>query len=1329
MSDLLGIASNAVAAYQRALSTTSNNIANVNTPGYTREVANFESNPVTQVGNIFMGTGASVDKITRQYNAFMEANLRNSNSDLSSQAPMVDYANRVVDIMGGEAMGLSGSFDQFFSAARDLSADPASTVLRSSFMRDAEGVADRFGQLSGQLDALQQETSQALQGQVDQINSLNKQLGLVNFQLNKQRLADAQPPALMDQRDQLLLQISDFARVNTKFEVNGVVTVSLGPSITQDVVVSGNKVTEIGANFDAAAPEKVALVIDPFGKSVALNGPTSGSIAGMMAFREQVLGNSRAALDNLAKTFANTVNDVHQGGIDGYGNPAGALFRFDPSALNLSSGMQVAITDPMRVSAAAQFRVTKTDTNTSGAEPTLVYDPSSYSGTGKPGSTPVTRADDVTQLFDNNSNAAAGRLVTVSNQVPVRQIASVAGGLQNVSFFLDSAQVGQQLSILTRDGRAVVGGSLSQSVQDAAFAPGNGFVAGATYSDAHLNKSGVPDGYRDMKVFYGAQAEALLEPLYNDKDQITGYNPAAPVLQGSRIQTGQESIDANAFVLNGTALGELVAGSSGTIQANDFANWINQKTFVQADILSSSPILVNDETVEGIDSSNSSRVSIGLRNRANGSGVELADGSALTTFTVAGRDITVGKAGWDLSRLAANINDPLTDGIVLGGKTFLPTDKNSLTVAVTNNTAGSVLVGGKPLTQLAPLTIAGQTINLTGVSTTAALVDAINAKTGQTSVVASLAPSGDLLLRSESKVSASISQTFVRPDVLKAGVLVNGSNVAPADGINLAIPYVGDPAGSAVDAAPTKLAGVDFSLVTLKIAGKNFNTQGLSSLNEFVDRINAGTPSTNVVANITNGRLILSPSLATGPFLVLEPKSLTGVVATARNEIRAAQGQMNLNLPLGFNNVDIVTVDQDGQYPDIKNVYDLVTAINEKSMDTGVMASINERGDVLITNTPGHEGEDITLDATTFGGAPANALGLNSGTYGGTLSLTQPVSDSNFVDPLALTKPVLINNTRYTTDALDPQKISIAVSTTDGDSMPKIGGVAVRGMSLSIAGQPINTNDVTTLSGLITEINRNTGMTQVSASVSPQGQLVLTPAVAYKPLQLTFGASGSPHDLGSMGFRTQATISGVNPDDMLVFVTGSGSASVAASFAGNPADPRASLRAQTLVVNFESATHYTITDTTTGTVVASRNFDPAKLDPAVDYQGLQLKMTSPPAAGDAFTMDGNQDGVGNNDNMIAIAALENKRLIGNKTLNGAYIDHVNEMGNISRQAKTAQTALTVVHDQAVASRDQLSGVSLDAEAADLIRFQQAYQAAAKVIQISGTLFDAIVGIR
>jgi flagellar hook-associated protein 1 FlgK len=69
------------------------------------------------------------------------------------------------------------------------------------------------------------------------------------------------------------------------------------------------------------------------------------------------------------------------------------------------------------------------------------------------------------------------------------------------------------------------------------------------------------------------------------------------------------------------------------------------------------------------------------------------------------------------------------------------------------------------------------------------------------------------------------------------------------------------------------------------------------------------------------------------------------------------------------------------------------------------------------------------------------------------------------------------------------------------------------------------------------------------------------------------------------------------------------------------------------------------------------------------------------------------------------------------------------VGNAAQQAKITQQALTVVNDQAKQSRDKVSGVNLDDEAADLIRFQQAYQAAAKSLQISGQLFDSIVQIR
>jgi flagellar hook-associated protein FlgK len=164
-------------------------------------------------------------------------------------------------------------------------------------------------------------------------------------------------------------------------------------------------------------------------------------------------------------------------------------------------------------------------------------------------------------------------------------------------------------------------------------------------------------------------------------------------------------------------------------------------------------------------------------------------------------------------------------------------------------------------------------------------------------------------------------------------------------------------------------------------------------------------------------------------------------------------------------------------------------------------------------------------------------------------------------------------------------------------------------------------------------------------------------------------------------------------------------------------------------LTFTAANRYTITDTRTGTVLAERSFDPNQLNASIEYQGLKVSFTTSPRTGDRFVMDGNKDGTGNNENMLRLAALESAGLVAGKTIGSTYIDHVNDMGNISRQANIAQEALTVVHDQAVAARDKVSGVSLDEEAANLIRYQQAYQASAKVMQVATVLFDAVLAVR
>ena len=119
-------------------------------------------------------------------------------------------------------------------------------------------------------------------------------------------------------------------------------------------------------------------------------------------------------------------------------------------------------------------------------------------------------------------------------------------------------------------------------------------------------------------------------------------------------------------------------------------------------------------------------------------------------------------------------------------------------------------------------------------------------------------------------------------------------------------------------------------------------------------------------------------------------------------------------------------------------------------------------------------------------------------------------------------------------------------------------------------------------------------------------------------------------------------------------------------------------------------------------------------------------MSGAPAVGDSFTLQPNTGGLGDNSNIIALAAVQNARLEGGELPVQTYITLVNGVGNVNSLSKMSAEALEVVYDDAVAVGESATGVSLDDEAANLIRFQQSYQAAAQIIKVSGDLFDAIL---
>ena len=1021
MSDMLGISSSAVAAYQRALGTVSNNIANVSTEGYSRQTSTLTQSAPSKQANMYLGTGVLFTAVKRSFDTFAESNLRNSNTDLATQEPLVNYTQRVMDIMGDKSVGLSSALDAFFNSVQSLSVDPASTVMRTSFLRTAEGVGSRFAELSGQLDLVATETKQALGDAASQVNTLTEQLALVNQQMTRSPTLEGQSPELLDRRDLLLRQISEFTRIKTSFTPNGVVSVSLGSTMKQSLVVDGIKSRPIG--LDPNSLSQLDMVIDPYGNTEPLTGSSGGTMGGLNTFINQVLEPAQKSLDFLAQTFVDEVNGVQKMGIDGYGQMGADILRVDPAETSAAKGIRILQQDPLRITTGGLFRVSENTNNSSDVTARVSFLPEAMPvGISNP-------------ALDNNPFTNNPVNIDVAGSRLYAPVTTVAAGMGPTTIYLDNVKPGQQLQLITRDGRQLVGTSLTEDQKFQMLVTDNGFASELTYSDTYLNQTG-DKGYMDTNVFYGTQAKVVYEQQFDAFGQSKPATPVPATLTSKRVvpiasSTELVVIPKGAIKLNGSPLGELKLEAGQVLGPRQVADWLNA----------------------GMD--------------------------AHPSFS--------------------------------SEKTSL---KNSITAT---------------------------------------------------------------------DVSLAVSNADLLPD--EGGVIQIGEEQI----------YF---SGKEVDADGYK------TILTGLIRGYN-NTKAVQHLEPI-----------EVFANDLQHAEIF-------------------------NEIRVPAAALDFHKPLTINGVVIGKLPVGAKFPSqYKDMSSLVNVIQQNSEKTGVTARIADNGDLVLENIKGQEGQDISLGPLDEGGKPANALSLKltegAETFHGMVRMSRRLGD--------------------------PAKSDI-------------------GLSFGSYG----------------------------------------PADAIK--------QGTPFDLSLVGFRTAAYIEGKVPDDLLVFVTGQGKATIAASFEGQPIDPKDKLRAQNLQVKFTAADRYVIIDGKTNTQLVDRHYDNTLLDPVIHYQGLAIKFSHAPNVGDVFQVDGNQDGIGNNENMLVMADLARKPVIGNKTLAESYIDQVNNVGNAAQQAKITQQALTVVNDQAKSARDKVSGVNLDDEAADLIRFQQGYQAAAKALQVSGQLFDAIVQVR
>ena len=352
MTDLLSIGSSGINVYQRALSTVSNNIANLNTEGYSRQTTEIKQNQPVAVGKGFIGTGAYFDRVSRQYDGFLESSLQQATADLAAQDAATEYTSRLLDVLGDERIGLTGALNKFFSAAKSLSTDPASLALRGIMLRESEALASRLNGLADQFDDLSEQSFSALEAETRAVNALTGQIAEVNRQMLKKSSALNQPPELLDRRDQLLRELSEYVQIRTSFDERGSVTVSLSESETSGRVVSGTQSSSLVVEPRADDPDQLLFSLAGELGSESLSQIPSGSVAGFARFYTDTLVNVKSELDTLAEVLVDEVNAIQTTGLNGEGNLGEPLFQIVPgfnvdrSAASGEIDVQVSVTDP-----------------------------------------------------------------------------------------------------------------------------------------------------------------------------------------------------------------------------------------------------------------------------------------------------------------------------------------------------------------------------------------------------------------------------------------------------------------------------------------------------------------------------------------------------------------------------------------------------------------------------------------------------------------------------------------------------------------------------------------------------------------------------------------------------------------------------------------------------------------------------------------------------------------------------------------------------------------------------------------------------------------------
>ncbi len=326
---LLGTAVTGLKAFQRSLETTSHNISNVNTEGYSRQRVELGTAPAQKTPAGYLGTGVSINNIARSYDQFITTQLRSSTSAHGDVSSYEHLATQVDNILADPTVGMAPAMKNFFNAVNEANNDPSSIPARQVLLSETEILSSRFGTMNNRFAEIRKQINTDMNVQVNEVSTHLKDIADLNIKISNaqgQSIGSQLPNDLLDKRDAVLNELAELMDISVVPGNRGMINVfmSQGQSLVTDTIAY--KVVTLQSEFDPTRLD-IAIQTGSGVNSLVTRELSGGALAGTLRFRDEILDPAQQRLGSVAASIAMEFNTIHEDGFDLDGKAGLAMFK------------------------------------------------------------------------------------------------------------------------------------------------------------------------------------------------------------------------------------------------------------------------------------------------------------------------------------------------------------------------------------------------------------------------------------------------------------------------------------------------------------------------------------------------------------------------------------------------------------------------------------------------------------------------------------------------------------------------------------------------------------------------------------------------------------------------------------------------------------------------------------------------------------------------------------------------------------------------------------------------------------------------------------------